>query len=96
MNSAPASIHIHLRLDGQTLVLGQGPGGYKWLLIEMDSLQSALRAAKTQRATIQFSRDDPDSNPSKPVERVLARLKGFDLPMQALREPPFPLPAPEN
>ena len=85
------SIHIHLRHDGQALVLGQGPAGYKWLPIDQSSLGSALLAAKSQGASVQCSREDPDSDPSPLVEEASQFIASLQIPMKLLREPPFPL-----
>ena len=86
------TIHIHLRRDGQALVLGQISTGLRWFPLTIDRLQSALADAKAQGSVIEYSRDDSETDPPKSVELVFKIISSFQMPIKLLREPPFPLP----
>jgi hypothetical protein len=92
MQNLQATVHIHLRRDGSILVLGQNEPGFHWFPLTLTRLESTLAAAKTQGAVIEYSRDDPESDPPKPVELIYKIIVSYEIPIKLLKEPPFRLP----
>lgn len=92
MQNPQPTVHVHLKRDGGVLVLGSEGGGLQWFPLTLNRLESALAEAKAQGAVIEYSRDDPEADPPKPVELIYKIIMTYEMPVKLLKAPPFPLP----
>jgi hypothetical protein len=92
MQSLQPTVHVHLKRDGSVLVLGSDAAGFQWFPLTLSQLQSTLQGAKPEGAVIEYSRDDPEQDPPKPVELIYRIIMSYEMPVKLLKQPPFPLP----
>jgi hypothetical protein len=92
MQDAQPTIHVHLKRDGGILVLGSAGANFRWFPVTLDRLQSTLSAAKPQGMVIEYSRDDPETDPPTTVEAIYKIIMSYEMPIKLLREPLLPPP----
>lgn len=91
MQNLQATVHIHLKRDGTILVLGQDGPGFQWFPLTLTRLESTLAGAKMQGAVVEYSRDDPECDPSKSIELTYKVIMSYEMPIKLLKEPSFRL-----
>ena len=47
---------------------------------------------KSEGAVVEYSRDDPHTDPPKPVELIYKIIMSYHMPIKLLKDPPFPVP----
>ena len=87
MQDTQPTIHVHLKRDGGILVLGAVGANFRWFPTTLDRLQSTLSVAKLRGMVIEYSRDDPDTDPSTTVEAIYKIIMSYEMPIKLLREP---------
>ena len=92
MQDAQPTIHIHLKRDGGILVLGSVGANFRWFPVTLDRLESALATAQRQGTVIEYSRDDPEADPSKTVEAIYRIIMSYEMPMKLPKDPLLPPP----
>jgi len=92
MQNLQPTVHVHLKRDGSVLVLGSEGSGFRWFPLTLGRLESTLAGAKAQGAVIEYSRDNPEADPRKPVELIYKIIMSYEMPIKLLKDPPFPLP----
>jgi hypothetical protein len=92
MQDAQPTIHVHLQRDGGILVLGSIGANFRWFPETLDRLQSTLARAKRQGMVIEYSRDDPEADPSETVEAIYKIIMSYEMPMKLLKDPLLPPP----
>ena len=92
MQQPQPTVHIHLKRDGSVLVLGADEAEPRWFPLTLELLQSTLAGAKSEGAVVDYSRDDPQADPPKPVEFIYKIIMSYHMPIKLLKDPPFPVP----
>jgi hypothetical protein len=92
MQQPQPTVHIHLKRDGSVLVLGADEAEPRWFPLTLELLQSTLAGAKSEGAVVDYSRDDPQADPPKPVELIYKIIMSYHMPIKLLKDPPFPVP----
>jgi hypothetical protein len=92
MQQPQPTVHIHLKRDGSVLVLEADEAEPRWFPLTLELLQSTLAGAKSEGAVVDYSRDDPQADPPKPVELIYKIIMSYHMPIKLLKDPPFPVP----